>query len=294
MNVSVIIINYNTKRLTRECVESVFSKTKGLAIEVIVIDNASKDGSKDELSKLKYEKYTYVYNKKNVGFSKANNQASQITSGEYLFFINSDILFTNDVIGNLFKFIQKNKEVGIVGPKFLNPNGTLQISCRSFPSVKFGLTKFNPFLKVVFHKEVTKYYQNNSNYDSIHCVDTVSAGALLISRKLFKKIGCFDEFSFMYGEDADICKRVRDLGYKVVYYPKAILVHYGGQSSKLNSYKAIWSYYMAFYYLYKKYYFKKIAFIIKPAFILQAFVEIIFNFFKEDKRITWNSKVKKL
>ena len=290
MDVSVIIINYNTKRLTRKCVESVVRNTKDLLFEVIVIDNGSTDGSKDELSNLGYPNYIYVYNEKNIGFSKANNQAYRIARGEYLFFMNNDMVFVNDVIGNLLEFVKKNKDIGIIGPKFLNPDSSLQMSCRSFPSIKFGLTKFIPFLKIFFYKEATKYYQNDRDYDLIHCVDTISAGALLISRKLFKKIGYFDEFSFMYGEDADICKKTRDIGYKVVYYPKAVLIHYGGQSSKLNSYRAIWSYYMAFYYLYKKYYFKRIAFLMKPIFILRASIEVVFNMFKKDKRITWNNK----
>ena len=290
MDILVITINYNNKQLTRECIESVVAKTKKLSFEIIVIDNASKDGSKSELSKLELENYTYIYNRNNVGFAKANNQASRIASGEYLFFMNNDMVFVNNVLYNLLEFMNKNNSIGIVGPKFLNSDGTLQISCRSFPSIKLGLIKFIPFLNMFFHKDLMKYYQKELDFNLSHCVETVSAGAVLISRQFFNNIGGFDEFSFMYGEDADICKRVRDLGYKVVYYPKAVLIHYGGQSSKLNSYKAIWSYNIGFYLLYKKYYFKKMAFFIKPFFVLRAIIELIFNFFIKDYNVTWYKK----
>lgn len=290
MDLSIIIINYNTKLLTKECIESIYQMTKDVKFEVIVIDNASTDGSFEELSKLNYENFKYIYNDINLGFSKANNQGSTLSSGKYLFFMNSDMVFINDVAGKLVHYLKINKNAGIIGPKFLNPDQTLQISCRNFPSIQFGLIKFFPFLKKVFKNEYNKYYNKNYDYSIINHVDTISAGALLISKSDFDRIGKFDEFSFMYGEDADICKRVRDIGKYIVFYPSAQLIHYGGQSSKLNSTKAIWSYYMAFYYLYKKYYFKNFSLIVKPLFVFRALIELVVNYFRKDKRITWNTK----
>jgi len=290
LKVSIVIINYNTKGITFNCIESIFSKTKDILFELIVIDNASRDGSKEKLSKLKYDNYQYIYNNENLGFSKTNNQGSRIARGDYLFFLNSDTILLNNVISVLVDCLEENQSVGIVGPKFLNSDRTLQISCRSFPSIKFGLIKIFPFIKYFLKKEVTKYYQDNKDHNKNSYVDTVSAGAFMISSKLFNEIGGFDEFSFMYAEDADICKRVRELGYKVMYNADAIIIHYGGQSSKLNSYKAIWSYYMAFYNLYKKHYFKKKALFIKPVFVFAALVKVLLYFFKKDKRMAWKNK----
>ena len=290
IEVSIIIINYNTRELTKNCIESIFCRTQKKYFEVIVIDNASTDGSYDALSTLEFQNYRYIHNEKNVGFSRANNKAALSASGEYLFFMNSDMIFVNDVVSCLVEKIHHHPAIGIIGPRFLNPDGTLQISCRNFPGIFFGLIKFFPFLKKKLSDKKLDYYQAQRDYSIEQTVDTVSAGALMISRKLFRDIGGFDEFSFMYAEDADICRQVRDRGFKVVYDPFATLIHFGGQSSKLNSYKAVWSYYFAFYHLYKKYYFGRVAILIKPAFFLRAVIGVMGNYFKKDKRVTWNNK----
>ena len=290
MDISIIIVTYNTKEMTAECIESIYQQTLNCLFEVIVIDNASKDGSQQLLSSLNYKNYQYIYNERNKGFSRANNIASEFATGKRLFFLNSDILFVNDVVLNLMEYVDKNPSTGIIGPKFLNQDGTHQVSCRNFPSILLGFWHFFPFLRIFLSKEANKYYQKKRDYEKKQLVDTVSAGAMMISKQLFYQIGRFDEFSFMYAEDADICRKVRDLDLDVIYYPNAQLIHYGGQSTKLNSYRAIWSYYFAFYNLYKKYYFKNFAFLLKPFFFIRACFAVITLFFKEDKRVTWNNK----
>ncbi len=290
IDVSVIIINFNTKDLTLECIKSVYEKTCCTSFEVIVIDNASTDGSRLLLSNLGFSNYHYIYNKKNVGFSRANNKAAGLAKGRYIFFMNSDMLFIDDVLSGLMMYMESNPGVGIAGPMFLNPDNTLQISCRNFPCIAFGFLKFFPFLKIFMSKEIREYYQQDRDYSKIQEVDTVSAGAMMIKKSLFKDIGGFDEFSFMYAEDADICRRVRDMGFKVVFLPDVKLIHYGGQSCALNSFRAVWSYYFAFYYLYKKYYFGRFAFLFKPFFFVRAVIAIVINMFKKDKRLTWNDK----
>lgn len=290
IDVSIIIVNYNTSELTKSCIESIYRQTQKRRFEVIVIDNASTDGSYENLSSLEFEDYHYIFNQKNTGFSRANNKASFTAQGTYLFFVNSDMFFINDVVSLLVDTIESNPDIGIVGPRFQNPDGSLQVSCRNFPNISVGVAKFIPFAKYFLSKKVLAYYQNERDYSIAQNVDTVSAGALMVSRQLFEDMGRFDEFSFMYGEDADICRRVRDLGLKIIYSPDAVLVHFGGQSSRLNSYKAIWSYYFAFYHLYKKYYFGRSAIFIKPAFFLRALIALIGNYFKKDKRITWNNE----
>jgi len=290
LDISIVIINFNTKELTRQCIESIYEKTRQISFEVILVDNASTDGSMYELPNLTHDKYHYIYNDKNIGFSRANNQASKKARGKYLFFMNSDMIFVNDVLSILTEYMKKFKVTGIAGPRFLNPDRSLQVSCRNFPNIIFGSLKFFPFLKIFLTREAMSYYQKDRDYSKIQIVDTVSAGAMFIEKKLFEKIGGFDEFSFMYGEDADICRQVRDRGLEVSFIPDALLVHYGGQSSKLNSHRAIWSYYFAFYYLYKKYYFGWFGVILKPIFGIRALVAIFVNLFKKDKRITWNNK----
>lgn len=290
MDVSVIILNYNTKRMTADCIRSVYAHTQKVSFEVIVMDNASTDGSKEALADLSYENYTYIYNPVNEGFSRGNNRAADRAKGRFLLFLNNDILLKNDVAGILSRYLLSHPEAGIAGPKFLNPDGSLQVSCRNFPNILFGVWRFFPFLRRVLKKQAQNYYQDQRDYTRTQWVDTVSAGALMISRTLFDRIGKFDPFSFMYAEDADICRQVRDLGKKVVYCPEAVLVHFGGQSTRLNSYRAVWSYYDAFYRLYQKYYFGPWAILVKPVFRVRAVLGVIKIAFQADKRITWNKK----
>lgn len=290
IDVSVIIINFNTLELTKKCIASIYQHSQKNTIEVLVFDNGSTDGSAVILSKLGYDNYYYMYNTANIGFSRANNAAALQASGDYLFFMNSDMFLLNDVVFCLWETLENDPTKGIAGPRFQNPDGTLQVSCRQFPNILFGLSKFIPFTKALLSKEISDYYQQKRDYLKQQNVDTVSAGALMISRNLFFCINGFDEFSFMYAEDADICRRIRDQGLSVTYCPRARLVHYGGQSSRLNSYRAIWSYYFAFYHLYRKYYFGKGAFFIKPLFFLRACLAVVANFFNSDKRITWGDK----
>ncbi len=266
--VSIIIINFDTRELTQQCLQSICDRTRQITCEVIVLDNASTDGSADALFCLTCNRYHYIYNEENIGFSSANNKASRTGRGKYLFFMNSDMIFINDVLAVLTAYFKNHPTTGIAGPMFLNADGSLQVSCRNFPNITFGLLRFFPFFKFFFPQEAAAYCQAGRDYSKIQTVDTVSAGAMLINKSLFEEMGGFDEFSFMYGEDADICRRIRDKGQLVVFVPAARLIHFGGQSSQLTSYRAVWSYYFAFYYLYKKYYFGWVGILLKPFFLI--------------------------
>ncbi|MCV6613451.1 MAG: glycosyltransferase family 2 protein [Cellvibrionaceae bacterium] len=290
---SIIIINYNTQALTEACIESIYRHRGELALEVILLDNASEDGSKAHFSALaeagQWPGFRYQYNLTNLGFSRACNQGAAMASGAQLFFLNSDTEWQNNVGQTLLEALTANPEAGIVGPRFANSDGSLQVSCRDFPSLGIGLLKFFPFLKPFLKDAQRRYYQGERDYNKAQAVDTVSAGALLIPAQLFEAIGGFDEFSFMYGEDADICRQVRDTGRQIWFIPAAKLLHHGGQSSQLNSSRAIWSYYLAFYQLYKKYYFGPWAMLLKPLFIGRALLGLAQIQFKRDKRVTWNN-----
>ena len=290
MDVSIIIINYNTRELTLDCLRSIYAQTRGLSFEVIVMDNGSSDGSWETLSGQSFPNYRYSYNKENLGFSRANNQGAALAAGQFLFFMNSDMKLLNNVPGLLTDYMIAHPEAGILGPKFLNPDKSLQVSCRNFPSLLFGALKFFPFLKSILSSQSRAYYHEEKDFSQIQDVDTVSAGALFIRRELFESIGRFDPFSFMYAEDADICRQVRDRGFKVVFLPEPELIHYGGQSTRLNSNRAVWSYYLAFYHLYKKYYFGQAGVIFKPFFLARAMMALAMQPFCQDKRITWRDK----
>jgi GT2 family glycosyltransferase len=231
-DLSIIIINFNTKELLRDCLSLIFKKTKGLNFEVVVVDNCSIDSSvvmiKEEFPQVKL-----IENKKNLGFAKANNQGSKIAQGEYLLFLNSDTLILNNALKHLVKYMKENSEIGLIAPQLLLKNKTLQPDAFGPEPTLWQLT-YGRFLK-------TKR------------IDWLSGAALMIKKDLFKKIGGFDENFFMYYEDIDLSKIVRGIGYEIATCPEAKIIHLVGQSIKRNRQRKM-LYYQSQSYFYKKHY----------------------------------------
>lgn len=215
---SVIIVNFNTKGVTRECLLSLFAHVKAESFEVILVDNDSKDGSVAYLEKEFGGKIKIIANNKNVGFGAANNLGAKAARGEYLFFLNSDTLLKSDILPEL-KNILAGSGVGIVAPKLITANGKEQAD-------SFG--RHPTLLRSVLNK-----LRLGGEVDlsaSLYEVDWVSGAALAISKKLFDRIGGFDENFFMYFEDIDLCKRVADSGLKILVDRNARVTHLVGGS----------------------------------------------------------------
>ena len=228
-DITVIIVSFNTKSFTVNCIRSIEGEGSSLVKEIIVVDNGSTDGSMEAIKNLKLKannlKLLIIDNKSNFGFAKANNQGLNIAKGEYILFLNSDTQVKPGSIGKLVAFAKKEETAGVVGPKLLNPNGTIQAS---------GCRDKNIILTV-------KQYWVNSDklLDELSppppfpapFLDFVMA-AFLITPKAKQKVGLLDERYFMYFEDFDYCKRVREMGLKVFYYPAAQVIHHHGESGK--------------------------------------------------------------
>jgi GT2 family glycosyltransferase len=235
MKFSIIIINYKTKELTTACINSILKNFIDGEYEVMVVDNGSQDGSVGFLEKEFRNKIIIISNEQNLGFGSANNIGSKKAKGEFLFFLNSDTLITSDFLGVVFDAFQKNKSLGAVAPKLIMENGEEQTyAYGKFPSL------FSLFVKR--HRD-----EKNANKND---VDWLSGAALIIKKKLFEKVGGFDENFFMYFEDMDLCRRVKDLGFKNMTIPAISLVHLAGRSSENFSRKKM-------YYKSQSYYFKK-------------------------------------
>lgn len=218
-NLSVIIVAYNSEEFISKCISSIL-KFLPKNCEVIVVDNNSNDGTLDMLRKFQ-AKIKILEPKANLGFAKAANLASAEAYGEYFFILNPDTEIKSNIFDELIEFYGSDENIGIVSPKLITPNGKIQASAKKEPTV-FGA--FKEFVLGI--KNSYSFYTPETN-DPIE-VNVVYGAAILIKRDLFEKLKGYDEKFFVYYEDIDLCKRVRDLGKKIYYYPKVQVKHLGG------------------------------------------------------------------
>jgi GT2 family glycosyltransferase len=255
MTLSIVIVNYNTEKLLRSCLESVYAGANGTPLDIWVVDNSSHDNSLAMLKSL-FPMVRVIQNPSNVGFSRANNVVISQSRSDFILLLNPDTLIIGDAIERVVKFMKEHPEVGIAGCKVLNRDGTLQLACRRSiptPEVAFyrvtGLSKLFPRSRVM-----AKYNMTYESPDRMHEVDAVSGAFLMIRREVVDQIGPLDERFFMYGEELDWCLRTKRAGWSVMYYPEARIVHYKGESTKYNSRKAAIEFHRAMYLFHRKHF----------------------------------------
>lgn len=222
MDVSVIIVNYNTLQTTLNCINSIFEKTHGIDFEVILVDNASSDGSKECFSKDK--RFRYIYNKENVGFGRANNLGYKYATGRYIFLLNSDTLLLNNAIKYFYDWFEINNSgnIACIGSILLDNKNNPMHSYGRFPSIR-SLT--NLIIKHYFpSKKMESDYIDQNGYK---IVDYVTGADLFIRREIIEKCGFFDPNFFMYYEETDLQFRFYEKGYKsvIIYTPKIMHLH---------------------------------------------------------------------
>ncbi|MBI1937122.1 MAG: glycosyltransferase [Ignavibacteriales bacterium] len=236
LDLSIIIVNYNVKEFALNLLASINKALKNISSEIILVDNASDDGSVELIGE-KYPDVKIIVNKNNVGFGSANNQALEIAKGKYLLLINPDTIVKEDTFAKMIEFFEANPQAGIAGCKVLNPDGSLQLACRrgfpgpwtSFTKV-MGLSTLFPKSRL-FAKYNLTYLDENQTYE----VDAVSGAFLMMRKSVYEKIGGFDRQFFMYGEDLDLCYRTQQAGWKVYYVNSTEIIHYKGESTKRSS-----------------------------------------------------------
>lgn len=223
MKLSIIIVSWNTVDATLECVQSIKKKFSDFSYEIIVVDNASTD---DTVVKLKKEGgVVIIENNTNLGFSGGNNVGAKIAKGEYLLFLNSDMELIDDKLIDMSKYLSKNPDIGIIAPKFLNLDFSPQ------GSVWPPQTLSNAFKEFWLGKENTYSKYTPLGNKPVE-VFSVSGGAMMIKKSLFNKIGGWDKRYFMYFEDLELCRQIRKLGFKIVFYPECQVIHRHGLSGK--------------------------------------------------------------
>lgn len=234
IDVSIIIINYNSYELTKNAIDSLVKYSKGFSYEIILIDNASSDSSGDKLLNY-FPQYNIFLNKDNVGFSRANNQALKIAKGQHVLFLNNDTLFRENTISVLLKYLKTRHESILIAPKLLNRDETLQYSTYRFQSLWLSFTTYF-FLYSIFPKSkyFNRYYLMNQRVDEITEVEGVTGAFMLLKKEDVIAINGFDENFFFYGEDNDLCKRFRTNGGKIIYYPLTHIIHLKGGTKKTD------------------------------------------------------------
>ncbi len=261
--ISIIIINYNTKDLIDQCIKSIYESNILNPFEIIVSDNASVDGSVEMIAE-KYKEVIILKNEKNLGFSKANNLGVKIAKGEFILFLNSDTIVTENAIDLLIEFLRKNHTITAVGPKLLNYDKTIQRSWFDFPNpfktffnltgLSFYIVKFknSKLLKLFFNKsKLPSFMLSNINEERI--IDYLTLACLLIRKKELVQIGMLDDKIFFYHEDCELGYKLNSNSMKTVYFPKAEIVHLGGSSSQKNIIFSFSNYYKNLNYVFKKY-----------------------------------------
>ena len=209
-----------------DCLESVYRTIEKIQFEVILVDNSSNDNGLKSILK-SYTKTQLINNPKNVGFARANNQGAKIASGDFLLFINPDTIMTEGAVESMLDYIQSDSSIGILAPKVLNPDQTIQYSCRKFPTIWSGLfNRYSLMTRLFPNNRYSKdYLMVDYDHNSICSVDWVSGCCMMMSESTLKKAGGFDENYFLFIEDVDLCQVIKKQGLRVVYFPNAKIFH---------------------------------------------------------------------
>lgn len=233
MDLSIVIVNWNTRDLLRDCLISVIKGLEGLQAEILVVDNASTDGSVQML-RAEFPDAVLFKNAKNMGFAAGNNVALRQAIGRYVMLLNTDTLVHGTVLPDAVRWLDAHPRVGVIGPRVLNTDGTTQPSCSAFPSLKFlamqalGLTKVSRW---------DSYRMTGWDRSSERSVEVISGAAMFVRRSAMREVGLLDEAFFFYGEETDWCHRFGHAGWELVFVPIPEVTHFGGGAVRKLSHR---------------------------------------------------------
>ena len=247
IDVSIVIVNWNTKALLLDCLSSVTDTTADSRIETIVVDNGSHDGSPQEVRKA-FPQVTLIQNAENRGFARANNQALARVAGRYVLFLNSDAQLTEEALTNLVTFMDTTPGAGIAACQYLNQDGSKQNSFDNFPTLATELLN-KTALKTLFPE---KYPSKKREYANPLEVDSVIGACMIVRAEAIKQVGTLDEDYFFFIEETDWCFRMKQAGWKIYHLPHIKIYHLQGQSKEKNPSKAWIEYYRSVYIFFKK------------------------------------------
>ncbi len=232
-DLSIIIVSYNTRQLLADCLETVFAAAAPPGgLDVWVVDNASRDGSADMVAEV-YPQVHLIRNQDNVGFATANNQAGKLARARGILFLNSDTRISPDALVKPLDYLDQHRQVGGLTVRLVLPNGQLDPdNHRGFPTPWASLCHFTGLNRLFPHSpRFNQYFQSYQDFSQTHRIDVTAGSYLLMPISLYRQLGGWDEQYFFYGEDIDLCYRINEAGYEIVYFPEVEVIHYKGASS---------------------------------------------------------------
>lgn len=228
---SIVIVTWNAKRIVQKCLQSLVQHTKNFNTEIIIVDNASSDGT-PQVIREQFPQAKLVQSDTNLGFAKANNIGIALSTGKYIYLINSDVVVPEGCLEEMLRYMEQHPDIGMLGPKMVLPDGSIGQSCMRFPTV------WNWFCRALALDSMFKgssvfgdFLMTGFKYDRVADVDALSGWFWMVRREAMEQVGLLDERFFMYGEDIDWPKRFHQAGWRVVFYPGAEAVHYCAASS---------------------------------------------------------------
>lgn len=255
MRLSVIIVNWNTYDFLKACLDSLKSTLENPDCEVIVVDNASSDGS-SEMVVREYPRATLIQMMSNGGFSSGNNAGIQVARGRYIVLLNSDTEVRDDALGMMCDYMDQKPRIGALGARLLNFDGSIQMSCRSFPSYRTALFHRKSLLTRLFpgNRYSQQYLMTAFNRDEPVEVDWVIGACLMTRRETIDEVGLLDDGFFMYAEDVDWCFRMQEAGWTVEYFPQARVMHHYEKSAAKAPFRMTYERHRSMWRFYKKHY----------------------------------------
>ena len=232
-DISIVIVNHNTRELLHDCLRSIEMKGGQNALQVIVVDNGSRDGSAEMVAD-QFPRVTLIRNNSNEGFAKPNNQGLQRATGRYCLLLNSDTIVKPHSLKTLIAFMDSHPDAGACGPRLINPDGSLQRSCRSFPSLWRHFCDMSG-LENLFPNSVFGNFETRFAHDSSVEVDQPMGAALLVRSEVVRHVGYLDERFKIYYNEVDWCRRITRAGWKIYFVHDAEIVHYGGKTTEITN-----------------------------------------------------------
>ena len=228
MNLSIVIVNWNTKDLLQQCLELIFNYPPRRSVDIWVVDNASADNSA-QMVEVQFPKVNLIKSEQNLGFGKANNIALQKCPGKYILLLNPDTEVLPGALEHLCTYLDDHPKVGVAGACLRYPDGTLQTSCYPYPTLS---KEFWRLLHLDRIKTYGVYNQTDWDQSTPHEVEVIQGAALLVRKEVLDQVGYFDPDYFMYTEEVDLCYRIHQTGRGLYWVPQAEIIHYEGQSTK--------------------------------------------------------------
>jgi N-acetylglucosaminyl-diphospho-decaprenol L-rhamnosyltransferase len=242
MNLSVVVVNYRSRDLLLECLRALEADSPGLSVETVVVDNDSRDGTAEAVA-ARFPAARVLVNPANLGYARAVNQGIAATRGEFVLVMNPDCVIRPGALATLAGYLREHPRTAVAGPRILNPDGTLEYSARAFPDhFTFLFNRYSLLTRLFPNNRFSRrYLLSDWDHASVREVDWLSGACLMVRRTAIEAVGPMDEAFFMFNEDVDWCRRMKQAGWAVTCVPDATVVHHVGASRERTAARVIWA-----------------------------------------------------